>query len=130
MDEAKPFKVAKRLVYESWKEVKSNKGSAGIDGIEEYEMNLKNNLYRLWNRMSSGSYFPKPVKLVGIPKSNGWKRPLGIPTVDDMIAQAAVVKAIMPELDKIFHEDSYGFRPNKYAHEAVAKADERRWSYR
>ena len=119
MDEAKPFKVAKRLVYESWKEVKSNKGSAGIDGIEEYEMNLKNNLY-----------FPKPVKLVGIPKSNGWKRPLGIPTVDDMIAQAAVVKAIMPELDKIFHEDSYGFRPNKYAHEAVAKADERRWSYR
>ena len=81
MDEAKPFKVGKRLVYEGWKEVKSNKGSAGIDGIgvEEYERKLHNNLYKLWNRMSSGSYFPKPVKLVEIPKSNGGKRPLGIP---------------------------------------------------
>lgn len=131
MDEAKPFKVGKRLVYEGWKEVKSNKGSAGIDGIgvEEYERKLHNNLYKLWNRMSSGSYFPKPVKLVEIPKSNGGKRPLGIPTVEDRIAQAAVVKAIMPELDKVFHEDSYGFRPGKSAHDAVAKADERCWRY-
>ena len=131
MDEAKPFDVEKRLVYEAWKDVKSNKGSAGIDGIgvEEYERKLPKNLYKLWNRMSSGSYFPKPVKLVEIPKSNGGKRPLGIPTVEDRIAQAAVVKAIMPELDKIFHGDSYGFRPNKSAHDAVAKADERCWRY-
>ena len=131
MNEAKPFKVEKRLIYEGWKEVKSNKGSAGIDeiGIEGYEGKLGSNLYKLWNRMSSGSYFPKPVKLVEIPKSNGGKRPLGIPTVDDRIAQAAVVKAIMPELDKVFHEDSYGFRPNKSAHDAIAKADERCWRY-
>ena len=131
MDEAKPFEVGKWLVYEGWKEVKSNKGSAGIDGIgvAEYERKLHNNLYKLWNRMSSGSYFPKPVKLVEIPKSNGGKRPLGIPTVEDRVAQAAVVKAIMPKLDKIFHEDSYGFRPNKSAHDAVAKADERCMRY-
>ena len=131
MDEAKPFDVEKRLVYEAWKDVKSNKGSAGIDGIgvEEYERKLPKNLYKLWNRMSSGSYFPKPVKLVEIPKSNGGKRPLGIPTVEDRIAQAAVVRVIMPELDRIFHEDSYGFRPNKSAHDAVAKADERCWRY-
>ena len=131
MNEAKPFKVEKRLIYEGWKEVKSNKGSAGIDDIEieEYEDKLGSNLYKLWNRMSSGSYFPKPVKLVEIPKSNGGKRPLGIPTVEDRIAQAAVVKAMMPELDKIFHEDSYGFRPNKSAHDAIAKADERCWRY-
>ena len=77
MNEAKPFKVEKRLIYEGWKEVKSNKGSAGIDGIEieEYDGKLGSNLYKLWNRMSSGSYFPKPVKLVEIPKSNGGKRP-------------------------------------------------------
>ena len=131
MDEAKPFDVEKRLVYEAWKDVKSNKGSAGIDGIgvEEYERKLPKNLYKLWNRMSSGSYFPKPVKLVEIPKSNGGKRPLGIPTVEDRIAQAAVVRVIMPELDRIFHDDSYGFRPNKSAHDAVAKADERCWRY-
>ena len=131
MDEAKPFDVKKRLVYEGWKDVKSNKGSAGIDGIgvEEYERKLPKNLYKLWNRMSSGSYFPKPVKLVEIPKSNGGKRPLGIPTVEDRIAQAAVVRVIMPELDRIFHDDSYGFRPNKSAHDAVAKADERCWRY-
>ena len=131
MDEAKPFDVEKRLVYEAWKDVKSNKGSAGIDGIgvEEYERKLPKSLYKLWNRMSSGSYFPKPVKLVEIPKSNGGKRPLGIPTVEDRIAQAAVVRVIMPELDRIFHDDSYGFRPNKSAHDAVAKADERCWRY-
>lgn len=131
MDEAKPFDVEKRLVYEGWKDAKSNKGGAGIDGIgvEEYERKLPKNLYKLWNRMSSGSYFPKPVKLVEIPKSNGGKRPLGIPTVEDRIAQAAVVRVIMPELDRIFHEDSYGFRPNKSAHDAVAKADERCWRY-
>lgn len=131
MNEAKPFKVEKRLVYEAYKRVKSNKGSAGIDGVEmeKFEENLSDNLYKLWNRMSSGTYFPKAVKLVEIPKSNGGKRPLGIPTIEDRIAQMAAVLEIMPELDKIFHEDSYGYRPGKSAHDAVAKADERCWSY-
>ena len=115
MNEAKPFKVEKRLVYEAYKRVKSNKGSAGIDGVEmeKFEENLSDNLYKLWNRMSSGTYFPKAVKLVEISKSNGGKRPLGIPTIEDRIAQMAAVLEIMPELDKIFHEDSYGYRPGK-----------------
>ena len=89
MNEAKGFDVAKQVVWESWLQVKANKGSAGIDGIDlkSYESNLQKNLYKLWNRMSSGSYFPKAVKLVEIPKSNGGTRPLGIPTVEDRVAQ-------------------------------------------
>ena len=131
MNAAKPFEIDKRLIYEAYKKVKSNRGSAGIDGvsIEEYDKDLSNNLYRLWNRMSSGSYMPKSVKLVEIPKSNGGKRPLGIPTISDRIAQMAVVLSIMPSLDVIFHEDSYGYRPNKCAHDAVAKARERCFKY-
>ena len=131
MNAAKPFDIDKRLIYEAYKKVKSNRGSAGIDGIsmEEFDKDLSNNLYRLWNRMSSGSYMPQSVKLVEIPKSNGGKRPLGIPTISDRIAQMAVVLSIMPSLDAIFHEDSYGYRPNKSAHDAIAKARERCFKY-
>ena len=108
MNEAKPFVVEKRVVMESWLQVKANRGSAGIDGIDlkSYESNLQKNLYKLWNRMSSGSYFPKAVKLVEIPKPNGGKRPLGIPTVEDRVAQMVVVMYIAPRLEAIFHDDS------------------------
>lgn len=131
MNAAKPFEIDKRLIYEAYKKVKSNRGGAGIDGVsmEEFDKDLSNNLYRLWNRMSSGSYMPKSVKLVEIPKSNGGKRSLGIPTISDRIAQMAVVLSIMPSLDVIFHEDSYGYRPNKSAHDAIAKARERCFKY-
>lgn len=131
MNEAKPFEIDKRSVYEAFKKVRSNKGSAGIDGIEmnTYEQSLGNNLYKLWNRMSSGSYHPKAVKLVEILKSNGGTRPLGIPTIEDRIAQMTVVMAINPRIDPLFHEDSYGYRPNKSAHDAVAKARERCMKY-
>ena len=131
MNETKPFEIDKRLIYEAYKKVKSNKGGSGIDGItiEEYDKDLSNNLYRLWNRMSSGSYMPQSVKLVEIPKSNGGKRPLGIPSISDRIAQMAVVLSIMPVLDRIFHDDSYGYRPNKSAHDAVTKARERCFKY-
>ena len=127
MNEAKPFVVEKRVVMESWLQVKANRGSAGIDGIDlkSYESNLQKNLYKLWNRMSSGSYFPKAVKLVEIPKPNGGKRPLGIPTVEDRVAQMVVVMYIAPCLEAIFHDDSYGYRPMRSAHSAIAKAIER-----
>ena len=127
MNEAKPFVVEKRVVMESWLQVKANRGSAGIDGIDlkSYESNLQKNLYKLWNRMSSGSYFPKAVKLVEIPKPNGGKRPLGIPTVEDRVAQMVVVMYIAPRLEAIFHDDSYGYRPMRSAHSAIAKAIER-----
>ena len=127
MNEAKPFVVEKCVVMESWLQVKANKGSAGIDGIDlkSYEGNLQKNLYKLWNRMSSGSYFPKAVKLVEIPKPNGGKRPLGIPTVEDRVAQMVVVMYVSPRLEAIFHDDSYGYRPMRSAHSAIAKAIER-----
>lgn len=99
----------------AYTKVKANKGSAGIDGMnfEKYEESLKNNLYKLWNRMSSGSYFPKAVKAVEIPKKNGGVRRLGIPTIDDRIAQMTAKMMVEPLLDPKFHEDSYGYRPNK-----------------
>lgn len=127
MNEAKPFEIDKRLVYEAYKKVKANRGSSGIDGVDlqTYADSMSSNLYKLWNRMSSGCYFPKPVKLVEIPKSDGGKRPLGIPTIDDRIAQMTVVLAITPRLESIFHENSYGYRPGKSAHDAIAKAWER-----
>ena len=127
MNEAKPFDVEKRLVWEAWKRVKSSGGSAGIDKVDlkTYDSDIGKNLYKLWNRMSSGSYFPKAVKLVEIPKSNGGKRPLGIPTVEDRVAQMAAVMQITDRLEAIFHEDSYGYRPMRSAHDAIAKAWER-----
>jgi len=101
MNEAKPFCIAKREVWEAYQRVKENKGAAGIDeqSIEDFEKNLKKNLYRIWNRMSSGSYFPPPVRTVKIPKKNGGERKLGIPTVADRIAQQVVKARLEPVLD-------------------------------
>ena len=131
MNKAKPFDISKQVVVEAWKRVKANKGSAGIDGqtVEDFEENLKDNLYKIWNRMSSGSYFPPAVKTVEIPKQGGGQRALGIPTVSDRIAQMIVKIHFEPEVEPIFHEDSYGYRPNKSAIEAVGVARQRCWRY-
>jgi RNA-directed DNA polymerase len=125
----KPYKIDRWLIMKAWQKVKGNKGSAGIDqvSIGDYELNLKDNLYKLWNRMSSGSYFPSPVKLVEIPKSNGGKRPLGISSVSDRVAQMAAVMEIEEGMEGIFHDDSYGYRPHRSAHDAIGKARERCW---
>lgn len=127
----KVYQISKYLVWNSYLSIKANGGSAGIDDInlKDYEANVKQNLYKLWNRMSSGSYFPKPVKLVEILKSNGGVRPLGIPTVEDRIAQMVVVKTIEDRLESIFHKDSYGYRHGKSAHNAVKTAKLRCWEY-
>jgi len=111
----KPFKIDKKLVYEAYKAVKSNAGAAGVDGetIEQFEADLRNNLYKVWNRMSSGSYFPPPVRAVSIPKRSGGQRILGVPTVADRVAQMVVKRLIEPDLDRIFLADSYGYRPRK-----------------
>jgi RNA-directed DNA polymerase len=105
---AKPFAIAKQLVWEAWQRVKANKGAPGIDDetIVAFEGNLKDNLYRLWNRMSSGSYFPPPVKVVEIPKKSGGQRRLGVPTVSDRLAQMVVKLALEPVLEPLFHPDS------------------------
>ncbi len=131
MDKAKPFDISKKVVLEAWKQVKANKGSAGIDDqtIEDFEENLKDNLYKIWNRMSSGSYFPPAVKTVEIPKKGGGQRALGIPTVSDRIAQTVVKIYFEPEVEPFFHKDSYGYRPNKSAKEALGVARQRCWRY-
>jgi RNA-directed DNA polymerase len=127
----KPFKIEKKLVYEAYKAVKSNAGGAGVDGqsIGQFEADLKNNLYKLWNRMSSGSYFPPPVRAVSIPKKAGGQRILGVPTVADRIAQTVVKQLIEPDLDPIFLADSYGYRPGKSALDAVGVTRQRCWKY-
>jgi RNA-directed DNA polymerase len=131
LDKAKSWSIPKRWVWEAYERVKANRGAAGVDdqSIEEFEADLKNNLYKLWNRMSSGSYFPPPVKRVLIDKRDGGKRPLGIPTVSDRIAQAVVKGYLEPELEKHFHPDSYGYRPGKSALDAVGVARKRCWRY-
>lgn len=126
--ETKPFQISKHLVVEAYKRVKANKGSAGgVDrqSLSDFEANLKDNLYKLWNRLSSGSYQPPPVLRVEIPKSDGGVRPLGIPTVADRIAQMVVKLHIEPELETYFHPDSYGYRPDKSAHQALSSAKQR-----
>jgi group II intron reverse transcriptase/maturase len=127
----KPFNIDKMLVYEAFKAVKSNGGAAGVDGqtIEQFEIDLKNNLFKIWNRMSSGSYFPPPVRAVSIPKKSGGQRILGVPTVADRVAQMVVKQAIEPKLDSVFLPDSYGYRPNKSALDAVGVTRERCWKY-
>ena len=127
----KPFTIEKRRVYEAYKAVKSNKGAAGVDGqtIEQFEANLKGNLYKIWNRMSSGTYFPPPVRAVSIPKKSGGERILGVPTVSDRIAQMVVKQLIEPDLDPIFLPNSYGYRPSKSALDAVGVTRERCWKY-
>ena len=131
MSEAKPFCILKREVWEAYKRVKANKGAAGVDeqSIQDFEKRLKDNLYKIWNRMSSGSYFPPPVRTVKIPKANGGERKLGIPTVSDRIAQQVVKSRLEPEVDRLFHADSYGYRPGKSALEAVGRARERCWRH-
>lgn len=110
MDKAKPFCIAKRDVWEAYKRVKANHGSAGVDGqsLAEFEEDLSNNLYRLWNRMSSGSYMPPPVRRVEIPKSDGKMRPLGIPTVSDRIAQMVVKRYLGPFWSPCFMKTPMG----------------------
>jgi group II intron reverse transcriptase/maturase len=127
----KPFKIDKRLVFEAYKAVRSSKGGAGVDGqtIEAFEADLEGNLYKIWNRMSSGSYFPPPVRAVAIPKKNGGERILGVPTVSDRIAQMVVKQKIEPELERVFLADSYGYRPGKSALDAVGVTRQRCWKY-
>lgn len=129
MQETKPYRITKRAVLTAYERVKANKGTYGIDeqSIEDFEKNLNNNLYKIWNRMSSGSYFPKPVKAVAIPKKNGGTRVLGIPTVEDRIAQMVAKLYFEPNVEKIFYEDSYGYRPNKSAIQAIAVTRQRCW---
>lgn len=129
MDTTKPFTISKKEVLKAWEHVKSNKGSAGIDNetIEMFEKDLKKNLYRIWNRMSSGTYFPPSVKSQPIPKKGGGVRILGIPTVSDRIAQAVVKNALEPALEKVFSPHSFGYRPGKSAHQAVEQAKINCW---
>jgi RNA-directed DNA polymerase len=131
LDEAKPFNIPKRVVWKAFKRVKANQGSAGVDGqsIAGFEADLKNNLYKLWNRMCSGSYFPPPVRRVEIPKADGGMRPLGIPTVADRIAQEVARRYLEPRVEPVFHADSYGYRPGRSAIDAVRTARQRCWRY-
>jgi len=131
MSEAKPFCISKWEVWEAYRRVKANKGAAGVDeqSIAAFERKLKDNLYKLWNRLSSGSYFPPPVRTVKIPKADGGERKLGIPTVSDRIAQMVVKSRLEPEVDHLFHVDSYGYRPGKSALDAVGQARQRCWRY-
>ena len=115
----------------AFKLVKSNAGSAGIDkqSLQDFEKNLKDNLYKLWNRLSSGTYFPPPVKAVPIPKKLGGERILGVPTVSDRIAQMVVRLMFEPEVEPHFLNDSYGYRPNKSALDAVSVTRQRCWKH-
>lgn len=130
MDRAKPFVISQEAVKEAFKRVRANKGAAGVDGesIAEFEKDIDNNLYKIWNRMSSGTYMPPPVRSVEIPKENGkGVRMLGVPTVSDRVAQMVVKMSLEPMVEPIFHPDSYGYRPKKSAHDALGKARERCW---
>jgi RNA-directed DNA polymerase len=119
--ESKTVPITKEMVKAAYRKVKSNAGSAGVDkeSLEDFQANLLSNLYKIWNRLSSGSYFPQPVREATIPKSNGKRRTLGIPTVSDRIAQQVIKSYIEPRLEKEFHTNSYGYRPLKSAHDAV-----------
>lgn len=127
MSETKPFSISKHLVVQAFRLVKANRGAAGVDrqSVEAFEEDLRDNLYKIWNRMSSGSYFPPPVRLVEIPKGDGRKRPLGIPTVADRTAQTVAKLTLEPLVEPVFHPDSYGYRPGKSALDAVGVARER-----
>ncbi len=131
MHTTKSFSIPKQMFVEAYKLVKANAGVAGVDkeSLEDFEKDLKNNLYKIWNRMSSGSYFPPPVKGVYIPKKSGGKRLLGIPTVSDRIAQMVVKLQFEPDVEPFFLEDSYGYRPNKSALDAIGVTKKRCWRY-
>src|SRR5882724_10754528 len=125
----KPFAISKKLIFEAYEKVKANKGAAGVDkqSIAAFEENLKDNLYLLWNRMSSGCYFPPPVKAVEVPKKGQGTRTLGIPTVADRIGQTAVAMLLEKEVEPLFHPDSYGYRPQRSALDAVGMCRQRCW---
>ena len=126
----KPFQISKWKVWEAYERVKANKGAAGVDeqSISEFEADRDRNLYKIWNRMSSGSYFPPPVKAVEIPKAGGkGVRLLGVPTVADRVAQTVARLYLEPQVEPVFHPDSYGYRPGKSALDAVAACRKRCW---
>jgi RNA-directed DNA polymerase len=131
LSETKPFSISKQVVWKAYKRVKANKGAAGIDeeSIADFEINLKGNLYKIWNRMSSGSYFPPPVRVVEIAKKDGGQRKLGVPTVSDRIAQMVAKVYLEPQVEAYFHSDSYGYRPGKSAIEAIETARQRCWRF-
>ncbi|MEU4539969.1 group II intron reverse transcriptase/maturase [Streptosporangium sp. NPDC023825] len=128
----KPFEISKWAVQVAWEKVKANKGVAGVDGVSigEFEKDLKNNLYKIWNRMSSGTYFPPPVMAVEIPKAHGGgTRMLGVPTVADRIAQTVVAGVLEAKVEPIFHPSSYGYRPGRSALDAVGACRQRCWEF-
>ena len=131
--DGKPFEISKRLVWEAWRRVKANKGAAGVDeeSIQAFEVNLRGNLYKVWNRMSSGSYMPPPVRAVEIPKKGSGRgvRVLGVPTVADRVAQTVAYLCLEPDVEPVFHPDSYGYRPGRSAHDALRVCRERCWRY-
>jgi RNA-directed DNA polymerase len=131
MTTTKPFAISKRSIWNAYKQVKANRGAAGIDrqSMEDFEKDLRRNLYKLWNRLSSGSYHPPPVKQVGIPKKDGGVRYLGVPTVGDRIAQTVIKQQLEPLLDPFFHPDSYGYRPGRSAKGAIAATRKRCWRF-
>ena len=128
---SRSIEIAKHEVVQAYKRVKANGGAAGADGVglKEFERDLKKNLYRIWNRLSSGSYFAPPVKRVEIPKADGKTRPLGIPTVGDRIAQMVVKQRLQPLLEPVFHANSYGYRPGRSGHDAVKAARRLCWKH-
>ncbi len=131
MSKLKSQPISKHMVWEAYHKVKSNRGGAGIDGVtfKEFDSNLGDNLFKIWNRLASGSYFPPAVKEVGIPKKDGSKRMLGIPTISDRISQMVVKIYLEPRFEKLFHNDSYGYRPNRNAHMALEKAQKMSWRF-
>jgi RNA-directed DNA polymerase len=127
----KSFDISKRAVWEAWEKVRANKGAPGVDGvsIEDFEKDLRNNLFKVWNRMSSGSYFPPPVRAVEIPKAHGQgTRILGVPAIGDRIAQTVVARVLEERVEPVFHQDSYGYRPGRGALDAVAACRKRCWT--
>lgn len=129
MKETKSYNISKKIVLEAFQRVKANNGTYGVDeqSIGKFEENLKDNLYKIWNRMSSGTYFPKPVRAVEIPKKSGGTRILGVPTVEDRIAQMVTKLYFEPDVEAMFYEDSYGYRPNKSAKQALEVTRTRCW---
>ena len=131
MKKTKQFNIPKQLFVQAFKKVKANAGACGVDqqSLEDFERNLKGNLYKLWNRMSSGCYFPPPVKAVEIPKKSGGVRILGVPTVGDRVCQMVVKLMFEPKVEPYFLPDSYGYRPNKSALDAIGVTRRRCWDY-
>ncbi|WP_445368756.1 group II intron reverse transcriptase/maturase [Methylomonas sp. BW4-1] len=131
MTQDKAFEIPKALVWKSYLDVRKNRGAAGCDGqtIKQFDEHRDKNLYKIWNRLCSGCYFPPPVREKKIPKGDGKERVLGIPTVSDRIAQGAVKLFMEERLDPMFHPDSYGYRPGKSAHQALKQCAQRCWRY-